>query len=132
MFVLCYYLHYSLCGSLEINTIVENVRFFLVLLLCILYISQPVTSLLYVCIIFSVLRDITERGRTLESVLSQYTNFVKPAFEEFCLPVSIFPVFPTVLHAAPQYPKGTRNYQNVFHPLYTYLVNYQDCQGQVF
>ncbi|XP_078493830.1 uridine-cytidine kinase 2-B-like [Ciona intestinalis] len=33
-----------------------------------------------------VLRDITDRGRTLESVLQQYTTFVKPAFEEFCLP----------------------------------------------
>lgn len=37
-----------------------------------------------------VLRDITERGRTLESVLSNYTNFVKPAFEEFCLPTKKF------------------------------------------
>ncbi|CAL8309465.1 unnamed protein product [Lota lota] len=33
-----------------------------------------------------VLRDICERGRDLESVLSQYIMFVKPAFEEFCLP----------------------------------------------
>ncbi|KAK5619170.1 Uridine-cytidine kinase 2-A [Crenichthys baileyi] len=33
-----------------------------------------------------VLRDISERGRDLESVLAQYINFVKPAFEEFCLP----------------------------------------------
>ncbi|KAM4549173.1 uridine-cytidine kinase 2-A [Odontesthes bonariensis] len=33
-----------------------------------------------------VLRDITERGRDLESVLAQYITFVKPAFEEFCLP----------------------------------------------
>ncbi|XP_032814881.2 uridine-cytidine kinase 2 isoform X1 [Petromyzon marinus] len=33
-----------------------------------------------------VLRDISERGRDLEQVLSQYTKFVKPAFEEFCLP----------------------------------------------
>ena len=29
------------------------------------------------------------RGRDLEQILSQYTTFVKPAFEEFCLPVSI-------------------------------------------
>ena len=27
-------------------------------------------------------------GRDLEQILHQYTNFVKPAFEEFCLPVS--------------------------------------------
>ncbi|MCI4377868.1 hypothetical protein PGIGA_G00208200 [Pangasianodon gigas] len=33
-----------------------------------------------------VLRDISERGRELEQVLSQYITFVKPAFEEFCLP----------------------------------------------
>uniref|UniRef100_UPI0035900616 uridine-cytidine kinase 2 isoform X2 n=1 Tax=Myxine glutinosa TaxID=7769 RepID=UPI0035900616 len=33
-----------------------------------------------------VLRDMTQRGRDLEQVLSQYTTFVKPAFEEFCLP----------------------------------------------
>ncbi|XP_075472919.1 uridine-cytidine kinase 2 isoform X1 [Ascaphus truei] len=33
-----------------------------------------------------VLRDINERGRDLEQILSQYITFVKPAFEEFCLP----------------------------------------------
>uniref|UniRef100_UPI0037E9423D uridine-cytidine kinase 1 n=1 Tax=Semicossyphus pulcher TaxID=241346 RepID=UPI0037E9423D len=32
-----------------------------------------------------VLRDMN-RGRDLEQILSQYTTFVKPAFEEFCLP----------------------------------------------
>ncbi|XP_057707573.1 uridine-cytidine kinase 1 isoform X2 [Corythoichthys intestinalis] len=32
-----------------------------------------------------VLRDMS-RGRDLEQILSQYTTFVKPAFEEFCLP----------------------------------------------
>ncbi|KAM4532568.1 uridine-cytidine kinase 1 [Fundulus diaphanus] len=32
-----------------------------------------------------VLRDMT-RGRDLEQILNQYTTFVKPAFEEFCLP----------------------------------------------
>lgn len=31
-------------------------------------------------------RDINERGRDLDTVLNQYINFVKPAFEEFCLP----------------------------------------------
>lgn len=34
-----------------------------------------------------VLRDMS-RGRDLEQILTQYTTFVKPAFEEFCLPVS--------------------------------------------
>ncbi|XP_054837907.1 uridine-cytidine kinase 2 [Eublepharis macularius] len=33
-----------------------------------------------------VLRDISERGRNLEQILTQYISFVKPAFEEFCLP----------------------------------------------
>ncbi|XP_053710779.1 uridine-cytidine kinase 1 [Synchiropus splendidus] len=32
-----------------------------------------------------VLRDMS-RGRDLEQILTQYTTFVKPAFEEFCLP----------------------------------------------
>ena len=35
-----------------------------------------------------VRRDTRERGRDLDMVLEQYTNLVKPAFEEFCLPVS--------------------------------------------
>lgn len=34
----------------------------------------------------AVLRDM-KRGRDLEQILTQYTTFVKPAFEEFCLPV---------------------------------------------
>lgn len=36
-----------------------------------------------------VVRDITERGRDLEQILTQYMTFVKPAFEEFCSPVSV-------------------------------------------
>ena len=52
-------------------------------LLCVLQIH------LDICPIFIVLRDIEERGRDLENVLFQYTNLVKPAFEEFCMPVSI-------------------------------------------
>ena len=35
-----------------------------------------------------VRRDTRERGRDLDMVLDQYTRLVKPAFEEFCLPVS--------------------------------------------
>ncbi|RZF37972.1 hypothetical protein LSTR_LSTR005472 [Laodelphax striatellus] len=37
-----------------------------------------------------VIRDINERGRDLEQVLKQYMNFVKPNFEEFCLPTKKF------------------------------------------
>ena len=35
-----------------------------------------------------MLRDIHDRGRSLEQILHQYTTLVKPAFEEFCIPVS--------------------------------------------
>lgn len=34
------------------------------------------------------MRDVQERGRDLDLVLTVYTNFVKPAFEDFCMPVS--------------------------------------------
>lgn len=34
-----------------------------------------------------VLRDIKERGRTIDSVLTQYHRFVKKSFEEFVHPV---------------------------------------------
>ena len=37
-----------------------------------------------------VLRDIEELGRDLDQVLHQYTSFVKPAFEEFCMPTKKF------------------------------------------
>lgn len=33
-----------------------------------------------------VLRDIDSLGRSLEGILNQYVTYVKPAFEEFCLP----------------------------------------------
>ncbi|KAL0276551.1 UNVERIFIED_CONTAM: hypothetical protein PYX00_004107 [Menopon gallinae] len=35
-------------------------------------------------------RDIKERGRDLDQVLHQYMNFVKPAFEDFCMPTKKF------------------------------------------
>ncbi|XP_067950947.1 uridine-cytidine kinase-like [Watersipora subatra] len=37
-----------------------------------------------------VKRDISERGRTLDTILKQYISTVKPAFEEFCLPTKKF------------------------------------------
>lgn len=37
-----------------------------------------------------VLRDVDELGRDMDQVLNQYINFVKPAFEEFCLPTKKF------------------------------------------
>lgn len=46
-------------------------------------------------------RDINERGRDLEQVLNQYMRFVKPAFEEFCLP--------TKKHADVIIPRGADN-----------------------
>lgn len=39
---------------------------------------------------YLVLRDVQELKRDLDVVLSQYINFVKPSFEEFCLPVRKF------------------------------------------
>jgi len=33
-----------------------------------------------------VLRDMKQHGRSLEHILTGYTNHVKPSFEEFCLP----------------------------------------------
>lgn len=35
-------------------------------------------------------RDINERGRDLDLILTQYMTFVKPAFEEFCSPTKKF------------------------------------------
>lgn len=48
-------------------------------------------------VLFVVLRDIRERGRDLEQVLTQYTTLVKPAFEEFCLPVNIIFLFVCII-----------------------------------
>ena len=50
----------------------------------VLYLWQPL-SVVYSCP--AVVRDIREKGRDLDQVLDQYTNLVKPAFEEFTLPV---------------------------------------------
>lgn len=55
------------------------------------YINQWITfyqSIIFFLNKFVVMRDINERGRDLEQVLTQYMTFVKPAFEEFCSPVS--------------------------------------------
>lgn len=66
-------------GSREVvNVFCSNL---ILVFLVLLSFSRPVIPL-------AVLRDISERGRDLEQVLSQYITFVKPAFEEFCLPVS--------------------------------------------
>jgi uridine kinase len=35
-----------------------------------------------------LLRDMNERGRTVESVLAQYNRFVKKAYDEYIKPVS--------------------------------------------
>lgn len=37
-----------------------------------------------------VMRDVEGRNRDLDTVLTQYMKFVKPAFEEFCLPTKKF------------------------------------------
>lgn len=53
----------------------------------------------------AVLRDV-QRGRDLEQILTQYTTFVKPAFEEFCLPVRPLAagLFPCPLNSLPPLP----------------------------
>jgi uridine kinase len=48
-----------------------------------------------------ILRDIKSRGRDLESVLTQYQKFVKPAFEQYILP--------TKTHADVIIPRGAEN-----------------------
>jgi len=53
-----------------------------------------------------VLRDTEERNRPLETVLQQYRNFVKPAFEKFCLPTKQF--------ADIIIPRGVENIGNYF------------------
>lgn len=50
------------------------------------YLSPPRDSTQGFYLPIPVLRDM-KRGRDLEQILTQYTTFVKPAFEEFCLPV---------------------------------------------
>lgn len=63
-----------------------------------------------------VLRDVQERGRDLEFVLHQYTNFVKPAFEDFCLPVSFSINLPLVLTIFSFNHLQTKKYADVIIP----------------
>lgn len=39
-----------------------------------------------ICLSRRIQRDVQSRGRSVESILAQYTRFVKPAFEEYILP----------------------------------------------
>jgi len=48
-----------------------------------------------------VLRDMKERGRSLEGVLSQYEKFVKPAFDQY--------IWPSKKHADVVIPRGSSN-----------------------
>ena len=61
------------------------------------------------------MRDIEDRGRDLEHVLHQYTTLVKPAFEEFCLPVShsIKKYLTTIKKISEYYPIEQRKTQTV-------------------
>jgi len=49
-----------------------------------------ILNCLYIVVL--VERDMKERERPLEQILHQYITYVKPAFEEFCLPVSMYKV----------------------------------------
>ncbi|XP_030006553.1 uridine-cytidine kinase 1 isoform X1 [Sphaeramia orbicularis] len=67
-----------------------------------------------------VLRDVN-RGRDLEQILTQYTTFVKPAFEEFCLP--------TKKYADVIIPRGVDNMGKHFNLLfcdYSLSLQYHD------
>ncbi|NXE68926.1 UCK2 kinase, partial [Calcarius ornatus] len=73
------------CSCLAVPLLTENIQ--RLYLLKGKGVERVVPQLLTVPLTFpSVLRDISERGRDLEQILSQYITFVKPAFEEFCLP----------------------------------------------
>ena len=74
------------------------------------------------------MRDINERGRTLDGVLHQYEKFVKPSFEEFIFPVctrlifflshtslSMFSV-PTITSLIPDILFQTKKYADVIIP----------------
>lgn len=61
-------------------------------------------------------RDINERGRDLDYVLNQYMNFVKPAFEEFCLPTKKF--------ADVIIPRGADNTGNVYAHVPKYIFSF--------
>ncbi|ELW70992.1 Uridine-cytidine kinase 2 [Tupaia chinensis] len=69
-----------------------------------------------------VLRDISERGRDLEQILSQYIMFVKPAFEEFCLP--------TKKYADVIIPRGADNLGGGSEPQRS-RVSFRPAAGQV-
>jgi len=43
-----------------------------------------------ICFIRRLLRDVTERGRTVESVIDQYLRTVRPSFIEFVEPTKRF------------------------------------------
>ncbi|XP_059840757.1 uridine-cytidine kinase 2-A isoform X4 [Hypanus sabinus] len=61
-----------------------------------------------------VLRDISERQRDLEQVLTQYITFVKPAFEEFCLPPRLCDTHITPANLQEHY--KTKKYADVIIP----------------
>ena len=54
-----------------------------------------------ICLSRRITRDVKSRGRSVDSILTQYTRFVKPAFERFILP--------TKRHADIVVPRGGDN-----------------------
>lgn len=78
-----------------------------------------------------VVRDVRERGRPLEMVLNQYDLFVKPAFEEFCLP--------TKKYADMIIPRGADNegeYKHLSKPIwrliYLEFISYESYKMSLF
>ena len=43
-----------------------------------------------ICLVRRLRRDVEERGRTMESVLEQYMDTVRPMFEKFVAPTAQF------------------------------------------
>lgn len=70
------------------HAVKTSVAFVIDVLLEVHWMTHFSLAIILCAFFLSVLRDISERGRELEQVLAQYITFVKPAFEEFCLPVS--------------------------------------------
>ncbi len=64
-----------------------------------------------------MLRDVNERGRVLETILTQYTQTVKPSFEDFCLPVNNLGYnFPQSKTKLPLFLFQTKKYADVIIP----------------
>lgn len=72
-----------------------------------------------------VVRDVKERGRSWEVVLNQYDQFVKPAFEEFCLPTKKYAdmIIPRGADNEGEFPKSSLDPSCMNHLVLTLIYN---------